>query len=248
MPDATEQRQFRRYPIQLPLLHTSRTPTRNGRGVGWSRDLSEGGGCVELAEHLSSQTPLRVRLRTDLGVIETEAKVAWAGDQLLPGGGILHGLAYTYLAPDQLQALQDLLLYKGLVRPAKIRFPFEVAVTCHSKKQAGPPLQGMTRDMSRGGLLLRLPRVVPSGTVLEITLHIPAGPLKAEGAVIWVAPPEGRTPGGPIRHGLRFTAIDWTSLLAIGSFLTQSSQGSPSLLRDRREREIPLPSSGPSIP
>lgn len=222
MAERSEQRRFRRYPIQLPLLHTPKNPAHARTGAGWTRNLSEGGACVELGEHLPSRMPLRVRLRTDRGAIEAEAQVVWAGGSRLGDGGICHGMAFTRIAPDHLQALGDLILTRGLVRQAGVRIPFEVAVACRLRGQAGPPLEGWTRDVSRGGLSLRLPRVLPPGAALEVTLHTPAGPLRADGAVTWVAPPEGRTPGGPIRHGLQFTALDWSSVVSLGLALAES--------------------------
>ena len=172
---------------------------------------------------LPAHLPLRVRLRTDRGPIEAEAAVVWAKECLVPGGGILHGIAFTKLARNQLQALRGLLSSTGLFRPAGVRLPFELAVTCQLKGQPGPPFPAQTRDISRGGALLRLPQVVPTGTALELTLHTRTESLTAEGTIIWVAPPEGRTPGERILHGLRFTPLGWTSLLALASALAERS-------------------------
>jgi len=222
MPDSTQRRQSRRYPIQLPLLHRPIAPTPTGGGVAWTSNLSEGGACVEGAEPLQPRTPLRVRLRTDRGAIEAEAQVVWAQGGPPVEGANLHGVAFIQIAPDQLQALRDVILTEGVMRRAGVRLPCEVAVACQPRGEARPPLQGRTRDISRGGLLLRLPQVLPPGTVLEITLHTPTGPLTAEGAIVWVAPPEGRTPGEPIRHGLQFTTLDWSTALSLGLLLVES--------------------------
>ena len=87
----------------------------------------------------------------------------------------------------------------------------------------GASLPGRTRDVSRGGLLLRLPHPLPPETTLSLTLHTSHGPLGAEGTVVWVAPPEMRSPGGSVPHGVRFTAFPWPSLLALGlSFIEPS--------------------------
>jgi len=222
MPECSEYRKFRRYPIQLPLLHTPKGPAPAQPGVGWTRNLSEGGACVELAERLPSRLPLWVRLRTERGAIEGEAEVTWAEEPPLVNGGILHGVAFTQLALDPLQAVRDLIINKGLVRPARTRLPFEAPVTYQLRGEAGPPLHGWTHDISRGGLLLRLPQLLPLGTPLVVTLHTPTGPLTTEGTVTWVAPPEGRTPGGPIRHGVQFTALDWSTARSLGLVLAES--------------------------
>ena len=224
MPDRSERRQFGRYPIQLPLLHTPKGPIHTPPRVGWTRNLSEGGTCVELTECLQSRMPLRLHLRTERGTIEAEGKVAWADKARLDNAGILHGVAFTPLAVAPLQALRDVLLTKGLVRPGGVRLPFEVPVTCQRKGDAGLPLGGWTHDVSRGGILLRLPQILQPDTLLEMTLHTPSGPLRAEGTITWVAPPEGRTPGGPIRHGARFTHLTWPTTQALGVLLTQSGE------------------------
>lgn len=221
MRDKTNRRHVRRYSIQLPLLHTPRAFRAQRGGIGWTRDLSEEGACMELAERLQYHMPLRLRIQTDRGTIESEAAVTWTGHSSLSGGGILHGMTLTQLDSDQLQILQAVLLSKGLVQPTKARLPFQVAVTCRPKEQTRMMFQGGTRDVSRGGVLLRLDQVVPPGTVLELTLHSPTWPVTAQGTIVWVAPPEGRTPGGPIGHGLRFTALDWTSALALTRLLVE---------------------------
>jgi len=222
MPECLPRRQYPRFPLQIPVLHKLKTPAPAKAGVGWTRNLSEGGACVELAEPLRPQIPLWVRLQTDEGPIDMEAQVTWAGECGVPKGGFLHGVAFTQITHHQLSALQTLILSKGLMRSPKVRLPFDVPVTCRPKGQDTPLLQGRTRDVSRGGLLLRLPQVVPPETVMDVTVHTFPGPLTVEGAVAWVAPPEGRAPGGPIRHGLRFTRPTWSASLAFGSFLVES--------------------------
>jgi hypothetical protein len=216
MSDGPLQRQFRRYQIHLPFLHRPSSSRANRVRAGWTRDLSERGVCVELDQSLPVPTRLQVCLQTDRGVIDAEAEVVWAGAPPGPQRSILHGLAFTRLAPDQLQSLQYLLLSWGLGRRVGVRIPFEVAVTCQHKGEPGPLISGRGRNGSRNGLLLRLPQVVPPGTTLELTLHTDRGPLTVEGTIVWVAPPEGRSPGGPIRHGLRLTALGWPTVLALG--------------------------------
>lgn len=225
MPDRADRRQLARYLIQLPLLHKPRGPAPARAGVGWSRNLSEEGVCAELAEPLAPQAPLEVRLQTDRGLIEVGAEVVWTGAPAPAGGGVLHGVAFTEIARDQRELLRDLILSKGLARQAGVRVPLDLPVTCQPQGQPGPPLQGRTGDMSRGGLLLHLPRVLSPGTGLEITLHAPYGPLTAEGTVVWVEPTERRTPEAPIRHGLQFTTIGWSTSLSLGLLLVEPLWG-----------------------
>ncbi len=227
MPDWTVKRQLPRYSIQLPVLHQPRAPAAGGKGVGWTHNLSEGGACVELDERLPVPSPLRLRLQTEGGAIEVEAEVVWeveaqGAEEADPAErGILHGVAFSPLAPDQLQALRTLLASEAEERRAGVRLPLDLAVTCEAKGAGGSPVQGRTENMSRGGLLLRLSQVLPSGTVLELTLHPADGPVTAEGEIVWVEPPEKRTPSEPIRHGLRFTALGWSRSLSLALLLAK---------------------------
>ena len=219
MSDWSVQRRFPRYSIQLPFLHKAKAPAASRAGVGWTRDLSEGGACVELAEAVPARMPLRLLLRTDRGGIELEAQVVWTGEPGRLGGGILHGVVFTRLLPDQLQALRELIRSKGQVRNAGVRVPLEISVTCTPTGSRRPPLQGLTGDISRGGLLLLLPEFLPPGSTMNVTLDTPNGPITVEGAVVWVEPPGGRAVGPPFRHGFRFTTLRWSTSLSLGLFL-----------------------------
>ena len=115
MSHASDEPRLSRYPIQLPLLYWRKSPARTRAGAGWTQELSEEGATVELAERLEPQTLLRVRIQTDRGPMEMEAKVVWIGAPAPPSAGHYHGLAFTQIAPDQLQALQDLLLPLSMI-------------------------------------------------------------------------------------------------------------------------------------
>jgi hypothetical protein len=232
MPNNAEQRQLTRYLIQLPLLLKPRGPAPGRTVVGWTLNLSEAGTCVELAEELLPPMPLQVRLQTIRGPIEVEGQVIWIEDPV-PGGGIPHGVTFTRIPPDQLQALRDLLRSKGKQRQA-IRLPVDLALTCQAKGPGTPPLTGRTGDMSRGGLLLCLPQVVSAGTELALTLRLPRGPLTVEGTIAWVEPPERRTPGGSIRHGLRFSGLSWSTSLSLGLFLLFAAEASNEIIREEQ--------------
>lgn len=222
MSHGLQQRQSRRYPIQLPLLHRPESSKDDGNRIGWTRDLSETGACAELDRSVSAPTHILVRLQTDRGPIDAEAEVVWGREPLGPQGGVLHGIAFTELGRQQRQALQRVLLAWGLTRRTGVRVPIEIAVTCQVKRNAKPPFQGQARNGSRDGLLLRLPQVVPPGTTLEVNLHNQKEPIAAEGTVVWVAPPEGRTHGDLIQHGLRLTTLEWSTALALARDLVGS--------------------------
>ncbi len=219
MPDESNRRRFARYLIHLPLLHKVKVPAPIKAGVGWTRNLGEAGTCVDLTERLQPGTPLRVRLQTDCGPIEVEAQVVWVGEPTAPGEAVPHGIVFDQVAPDEEKTLRDLLLSRGEKRQAGVRLPLELPVTCQPKNQGTPPVQGQTGNMSRGGLFLRLSGVIPPGTVVELALHTPKGPVTAEGEIVWVEPPEQRKPGETIAHGLRFTALGWSTSLSLGLFL-----------------------------
>ncbi len=213
------QRRFPRYRVSLPLLHRPRATTALHVGVGWSRDLSEGGACVELAERLRPQRPVRIQLRTDAGAIEAEAQVVWRKDPRNSEAGILHGVSFTQITPDQLQTLRDVINRKGERGDAGIRLPLEVPITCQPLAQGEAAIEGRTGDIGRQGLLLLLPSVLTPGTPVDLTLHAPHGNLTAQGTVVWTTPPERRTSEGPIPHGFQFTTVDWSTLLSLGLLL-----------------------------
>ena len=221
MPDWLGQRHFPRYPIVVAALYTLEGPPPEKTGAGWTRNLSEGGACLELTERLDLSTSLRVRLRTDQGCIAGQARVIWVGEPD-PTGGILHGMTFTQLAPVQHQALRELLARRSSVWRAVVRVPQEIPVTCQIKGQARSPLQGRTGNISRRGLSLHLPLAIPPGSALEVTLHSSHGPLTVEGTIVRVEPLDAQIPGEPIRHGFQFTDISYSTGMTLGRILMEA--------------------------
>ncbi|MBI4841144.1 MAG: PilZ domain-containing protein [candidate division NC10 bacterium] len=121
MPKSSAQRRHPRHPLVLSILYKSKDPAPAKVGVGWTRDVSDGGACLELAEPLQPGTPLSVILQTDQGSLGVEGKVVWVGGPVAGGGGVLHGVAFLDATPELL---------------------------CRPKGDAGPPLQGETGDVS----------------------------------------------------------------------------------------------------
>lgn len=218
-PHKIAQRRYPRYPIRLPLLHKAQSSGADRAEMGWTHNVSEGGVCVESSERLQPERPTRIRLQTARGAIELEAKVIWSREAGSAGGGILHGMAFTRVAREQLIHLREILRSDGPVRHAGVRWPLDVPVTCRPKDQERPPIQGRTGDIGRGGLLVRLPEALPPGTKLEVTLHAPQEPLKVFGEVAWVE--ERRIPEELIRHGVRFTSLGPSLSTALGLLLTE---------------------------
>jgi len=220
MSEDSTKRRLPRYQIQLPLLYKLSTPTSKF-GVGWTRNLSEGGAFVELDERVPPDTPLHLSLRTDSGSIEIEARVTWAEETRQFGRDVLHNLAFTNIAPEQLKILRDLLLPLSMVPHAGGRLPLEVPVTCRHKGRPGSAVKGRTGDVERGGLLLYLTHRIAPGTPLAITLHTTKGTVIVEGEVVWAESRDGKKTEELSEHGLRFTSPSWTISLALGLLLTE---------------------------
>jgi len=209
-----------RYPIQVPVLHKPKALPPTRAGVGWMRNVGDGGACVELAESLKPGMPVCLHLHTDQGNIETEARVVWAGRDGPGEGGVLHGFAFTHLAPTHLPILADLLLFKSnrKMRDGGVRLPLNLPVMCQLKGSS-ERVQGWTGNLSRGGLMVCFSRRMPTWTVLRMTLHTPTGPLEEEGLVVWADSLERWGLGAPVPHGLRFTSLRWSNLLTLGLLL-----------------------------
>jgi len=223
MTEEPGRRRFPRFAIHLPLIYAPQTPWPTSLGAGWTRSLSEGGATVELSGRLRPRTPLRLLLKTGQAPIEVEALVVWTGGRVPEGGGLVHGLAFTEIGPDQVVALREMFPGPSIIRNAGVRIPLDAPVTCHPRNTDGPPLQGRTGNVSRGGLFIRLPRLLSPGTAMEVTLHASKEPLTLDASVVWVEPPEIWNPGESIGHGLRFTDLDWSSLFSLALLLVELS-------------------------
>lgn len=221
MTDWLGRRKCARYPIVVPLLYGSNGAEPVMMGAGWTRDLSEGGACLELPERLEVSAFVRLFLRTDQGSIATEVQVIWARESPLPDG-TFHGVAFAHRVSAQHQALRELLARKQMVWQAVVRIPLELPVTFQFKGQPRSLNQGQTENASRRGLSLRLPLIYPPGTSLEVTLQTPHGPLKAEGTIVRVEPLDAQTPGERIRHGFHFTDISHAAQMALGRILAEA--------------------------
>jgi hypothetical protein len=221
MTDWLGRRKYARYPIVIPALYGLKGAEPVMAGAGWTRDLSEGGACLELPDRLEVSALIHLFLRTDQGGISIEGQVIWA-EGPLPTGGILHGVAFTQMVSGHHQAMRDLLLRKRMVWQAVVRIPLELPVTYQLKSQPRSLHQGQTENVSRRGLSLRLPLVYSPGTSLEVALHTSHGHLTAEGMIVRVEPLEAQTLGEPIRHGFHFTDISHAAQMALGRVLAEA--------------------------
>jgi PilZ domain len=125
----------------IPLLHGSKAPGPAWTCVGWTRNVSEGGACVELDSRLPPPTPMRLHFRTDRGPIKVDVQVVWVGRSRQAHGGIPHGLTFTRIFRDHLLTLGDLLLFKRQARDGGVRVPVEVPVTWWRRDRTGQPIQ-----------------------------------------------------------------------------------------------------------
>jgi hypothetical protein len=150
MPSWAGQQQFPRSSIRLPLRHTVLSPPEERRGIGWTRNVSEGGACMEVAETLPLDAVVHLRFQTDRGAIEAEAVVVWAAAPAGGRGPTLHGVAFTRLASNQRQTLRALLQTPATTRHSGARFPVDLPVAYQVLPQAGPP-GGVGSRMSAAG-------------------------------------------------------------------------------------------------
>jgi len=212
---------FPRYQLEFPVLYRVEGPQLTKHGTGQMRNLSEGGACLELFEQLPPETPLVLIVRTDQGALEAEAKVVWVGEPSPHEQKVLHGISFIRRKPEQYQALLDLFPQEQRARWGMCRLPLNLSVTCRIMGASGPLLHGEAEDISRGGLLLRLPQALPLSTNLEITLPAPEEPLTLEGAIVWVEPLEATRPKELVRHGLRFTKAGFEQDLPLSLFIAE---------------------------
>ncbi len=226
MPARWMERRFSRYPMALPIRYRGMAPPAAG-AVGWTRDLGGGGACVELDERIPAQGVLDLRLQTDQGTIESAARVIWVREPPLAESGCLHGVAFTRLAPDQLATLRTLLHTQKPWLPARGRLPADLIVMCQPTRPRRPPLRGRIGNLSRGGFSLFLPKILLPRTALEVFLATPTRTIMLAGAIAWVDPSANESSGRPIRHGVRFTARDWPTALALARFLTELPASAP---------------------
>lgn len=207
---------FTRYAIELPFRYRQSREAAYRPGVGRTRDLSGGGTWVELPERVAPPTLLEVSLHAPGEPLRLAAQVVW-GCSDLDEQSRLHGLRFTHVTPAQRQRLGVLLTHQKSRGVGRLYCT--LAATCRSMGAAGDPLPCETRDLSSGGVALRLPVSVPPGTQLQVTIPTVFGVVTADAEVVWAEPPDARPRGAPCRHGLRFLYLESSSELPLRMLL-----------------------------
>jgi len=195
-----------RYEVQLPVSYRPEPPAMAATGIGWTRDLSEGGACLELPVTLAPGTALALILQTYRGAIPTQAEVIWAGSPDAEGP-TRHGVGFTRIRPEPQAALRAILQTRHAEPGALLRRPLAVPVLCDRKGHSPRPLEGRTGDVGRQGILIHLPEPLPVGTEVVLTLEGLAGHcVQVGGRIAWGEPlPAGPSPAA-IPHGVQLGA------------------------------------------
>jgi hypothetical protein len=210
---------FTRYTITLPFYYRRAEESAYHRERGWTRDLSGRGAWVELPEIIPPSSRLDINLRTPQGGLRLTGHVAWAC--LEPDARpCLHGVVFTSLTPEQRNHLRT--LFARAKRLGAGRRYCTLAATCQRQGVACPALPCETRDLSRGGVALRVPERVSPGTHLRLNVPTAFGQVGADAQVVWAEQRGPRPRGAPYRHGLRFLRLDPSSQLPLRLLLDGS--------------------------
>ncbi len=113
MPETVEKRAFPRTQVRLSFHFTLNAPRPVESDMGWTHNLGEEGACVKLPNRLEEGSGLRLVFQTDQGPLELPAVVIWRSMIRQRGEGVLHGVTFSELNPDQQQALRAFLRSKG---------------------------------------------------------------------------------------------------------------------------------------
>jgi hypothetical protein len=226
VPEQPEQRRLPRYPVQIPMVYRKEAEPHQ-LGAGWTHNLCEHGVGVELDISLRPWLPVGLRIATSYGPLDLRARVIWIGS-LQTGGGRLHGLEFRRVTPPQREFLEDYVKFLQGRPRVGVRFPLDLPARCQPKSPSGLTFQGRTGNISRGGAMLYLPQALPVGSVLGVTINTAAGAANVDGVIVWADPPEKRTPGAPIRHGMEYVLFDWPTAIVLSCVLAGRPQHPPS--------------------
>jgi hypothetical protein len=208
MSEGLSARRLPRYRFVLPVSYRATPKGASGprEGSGWTRNLSETGACLELAESLPGGTQLALTILDEGGGLSLEARVIWVSYPPVPGGGTIHGAVFGELSLHQRLVLSALLHRHAGLRVQATRLPAALPALCRPLGPAGAVLRGWTGNLGRDGCLLLLSEPLGVGTLIAVTLTTPRGDATAEATVVWVESGAQAGMRNLTRHGVRFVA------------------------------------------
>ena len=202
MPEHDPPRAFVRYLVQLPLYYQRGRSSRQGVGVGWTRNLSEGGACIELAEPFDVSAQIQLGLQTYLGGVKLQCQVVWR-DMAAASGRVLHGVQFLDLSAGCRLVLQQMLRVSSAQPHSLLRRAWEVPLVCTVQGSPGRSCDGRTGNIGQHGLLAHLPEDLPVGTSVDLRCEPPDdGPVILEGRVAWAEARDGSTRRATTQHGI----------------------------------------------
>lgn len=117
------------------------------------------------------------------------------------------------VAPEQRQGLCALLACQKACQVGRLYCALAATWRTEATGYAAQPCE--TRDLSSGGVALRVLERIPAGTRIHVTIPTAFGPVAADAQVIWAEPADSRPRGASYRHGLRFVSLNASSELPL---------------------------------
>jgi hypothetical protein len=194
-----EKRRHSRFSLRMPVL-CEKPEAHNYRSLGISKNVSQGGLLLEVAQPLVLGTSTGLRLLTGDRIARAEALVVWTAEDSLD----MMGLRFTGMTEDDFLAWEQLLAFQAGPTPrASLRIPVDLEVT--SLIPPNTRLQGRVKNLSDSGMMMILPREASPQTQVRVVvptwLSLP--PVVAK--VVWTRTGPG---GRGVVHGLHFIAND----------------------------------------
>ena len=195
-------RQHARYALTLTAIY--RVHAAPGEPLppprpGETANVSAAGACFLLPVRRVPGTGLDHMLRGEAAVYMFRAEVVWAGPAA--ASPIPHGVRLEALARQD-QVAWELLLFEQHQRGSERagRLLVDLPARCLVDGRAAP-LSGDVQNLGPGGLLLRLPELLPAGTGVTVTIGSPHQALRLPGQIAWSHARPGEQPA----HGVAFT-------------------------------------------
>lgn len=204
-----------RFPLRMPVLCEGPAFPRY-YALGVTQNVSRDGLMLEVQKPPVPGTPLGLILVVGEEAARAEAVVVWVAE----GAPGRMGLRLTVLHGDDFTRWEQLLAFQaGPTARASLRIPIALEVTCKA-----PPdliLRGRAENLSEGGLMVTLPKLLHVRTRLTVTVprRLTFPPVGVDLEVTWNRTVPERQ---GVSHGLRFLADDiGKELFMIAALLQQ---------------------------